>query len=124
MLFMKTWKLVSGILCMVFVIIVVFQSCAVSISNSLDHDTADLSASGGIVLAFLMLAGGIVSVATRYGGKGGNIATCIIFALAALIGYSNRGNYGDLMVWCVWCAICALIALIAIFTQRNTYDDV
>ncbi|MBQ1895182.1 MAG: hypothetical protein II167_05770 [Clostridiales bacterium] len=111
---MKTWKLVSGILSIVFFLVVSLQSCAAGAVNAIEENEEDTSAGGGMILGILMLAAGIVSIATRKSGKGGNIATCIIFALAALAGYANLGTYGDLAVWATWCAICALFALIAI----------
>ena len=70
---MKTWKLVSGILSIILFVVVSFQSCAVGIGNTLG-ETGEVGGSGGIVLSILMLAGGIVSIATRNTkGKGGNI---------------------------------------------------
>lgn len=99
---------------MVFFAVVAFQSCATGVVNSLEENAADTSAGGGMILAVLMLAGGIVSVATRNSGKGGNIATLVIFALAALMGFANLGTYGDLVVWAGWCTLCAVIALIGV----------
>ena len=69
---MKVWKLVSGILSMILFVLVAFQSCAVGLSNALEEND-EVSGSAGIIVAVLMLAGGIVSVATRKSqGKGGN----------------------------------------------------
>lgn len=111
---MKTWKLVAGILCIVFCMIVLFQSCAVGIANTLG-ESKDLGGSAGLLVAFFMLAGGIVSVAVRNSKeKGGNIALIILFVLAALIAFSNAAVYTDLAVWAVWCLINAVLALVAI----------
>jgi hypothetical protein len=67
-----------------------------------------------------MLAGGIVSIATRKSaGKGGNIALIIIFGLAALIGFAGHGNYSDLVIWSGWCLINAAVAVIAIVTGKK-----
>ena len=75
---MKIWKLVAGILTIVFFIIVAFQSCAAGVVNALEENGGS-SGSAGIIVAILMLAGGIVSIATRKSaGKGGNIALIII----------------------------------------------
>ena len=60
---MKVWKLVSGILSMVLFILVAFQSCAAGVSNALENN-GEVSGSAGLIVAVLMLAGGIVSVAT------------------------------------------------------------
>ena len=113
---MKVWKLVSGILSIVFFVVVTFQSCAAGLVNAIDENTTDLSASGGIMVAVLMLAGGIVSVATRNAGKKGHIATLVLFGLAALLGFASQGVFADLMIWSGWLLVCAVISLIGIFT--------
>ena len=112
---MKVWKLVSGILS---VILFVFVSCAAGLGNAL-ADNGEVSGSAGIIVAIFMLAGGIVSISTRKGGKGGNIALIILFGLAALIGFSMAGSYGDLNIWAGWCAINAIIALVALITGKK-----
>lgn len=116
---MRTWKLVSGILCMVFFILVAFQSCAAGMYNSLSENS-EISGSAGILVAVLMLTSGIISVSTRNGGKGGNRAIIIISGLAALIGWGNAGHFTDLKLWAAWCAICAIVALIAAFRTPKT----
>ena len=61
---MKTWKLVSGILSIILFALVAFQSCAAGMSNALEEN-GEVSGSAGIIVAVLLLTGGIVSVATR-----------------------------------------------------------
>ena len=116
---MKVWKIVSGILCMVFFGVVMLQSCATGVVNTVEANAKDTSASGGVILGILMLAGGIVSVATSKGGKGGHIATLVIFLLASLIGFANQGTFKDLVIWSVWCLICAILAIIGLFRSRG-----
>ena len=80
---MKTWKLVSGILSIVLFIVVAFQSCAAGLANALTEN-GESSGSAGIIVAIVMLAGGIVSIATRKSvGKGGNIAQALLAQAAA-----------------------------------------
>ena len=99
---MKVWKLVSGILSIVLFVLVAFQSCAVGVSNTI-MESEEVSGSAGIIVAILMLAGGIVSIATRNAaGKGGNIALIVLFGLAALIGFTNYGSFSDLAIWSGW----------------------
>ncbi len=120
---MKVWKLVSGILSMILFAVVTFQSCAVGVANSLS-ESEEVSGSAGILLAVLMLAGGIVSVATRKAVKnGGNIALIILFGLAALIGFANYGSYSDLAIWSGWCLINAVLAVVAIVTGKNKKSE-
>ena len=83
---MKVWKLVSGILSIILFVFVSFQSCAAGVSNALEAN-GEASGSAGIIVAILMLAGGIVSIATRKSlGKGGNIALIVLFGS----GYMGR----------------------------------
>ncbi|GCA67618.1 hypothetical protein KGMB01110_20540 [Mediterraneibacter butyricigenes] len=111
---MKIWKLVSGILSIIFFALVAMQSCAVGVANTLE-DSGEVSSSAGILVAVLMLAGGIVSIATRGSEKrGSNIALLVLFGLAALLGFSNYGSYSDLTIWSGWCLINAVLAVVAL----------
>lgn len=115
---MKTWKLVSGILSMVLFALVSFQSCAVGIGNTI-AENGESSGSGGIILAVLMLSGGIVSVATRKSeGNGGNIALTVLFGLASFFGFVLAGSFTDLNVWAFWCFINAVFAIVAMVKNR------
>lgn len=110
---MKTWKLVSGILSMVLFVLVAFQSCAAGVANTLTEN-GESSGSAGIIVAIVMLSGGIVSVATRNSkGKGGNIALIVLFGLGALLGFAMAGSFTDLNIWAAWCLINAVVAVIA-----------
>lgn len=115
---MKTWKLVSGILSMILFVIVTFQSCAAGVANSLEAN-GETFGSAGVLVAILMLAGGIVSVATRNAEKkGGNIALIVLFGLAALVGFTGFGSFSDLAIWAGWCLINAILAVVAIVTKK------
>ena len=120
---MKVWKLVSGILSIILFVLVTFQSCAAGVVNALE-DNGEVSGSAGLLVAVLMLAGGIVSIATRLSVKMvGNITLIILFGLAALIGFANYGNYSDLAIWSGWCLINAILALVAIISGKNKGGD-
>lgn len=112
---MKTWKLVSGIISIILFVFVAFQSCAAGIGNVL-MENGESSGSGGIIVAILMLSGGIVSIATKEStGKGGNIALIILFGFAAIVGFGLAGSYTDLNIWALWCFINAVLAVVALF---------
>lgn len=116
---MKIWKLVSGILSMILFLLVAVQSCAAGMVNALENNGGS-SGSVGIFVGILMLAGGIVSVATRKSqGKGGNIALVILFGLAALTGFAGYGNYSDLVIWAFWCLINAILAIVAMIKNKR-----
>ena len=122
---MKVWKLVSGILSIILFVFVSFQSCAAGVSNALEAN-GEASGSAGIIVAILMLAGGIVSIATRKSlGKGGNIALIVLFGLAAIIGFAGYGSFSDLAIWAGWCLIkcssCGSCACYGKEEQLNIY---
>ena len=112
---MRVWKLVSGILSIILFAVVMFQSCAAGVVNALE-DNGGISGSVGVIVGILMLAGGIVSIATRNKtGKGHDIALIVLFGLAAVFGY---GNYSDLVIWSVWCLINAVLAVVSMIKNR------
>lgn len=115
---LATWKLVSGILSMILFVVVTFQSCAAGAYNALSNN-GESSGSGGVILAILMLSGGIVSVATRKSeGNGGNIALIVLFGLASFFGFVLAGSFTDLNVWAFWCLINAVFAIVAMVKNR------
>lgn len=110
---MKTWKLVSGILSIVLFVLVAFQSCAAGLSNSLEEN-GEVSGSAGIIVAIMLLAGGIVSIATRESAaKGGDIALVVLFGIAALFGFTMAGSFSDLRIWAFWCLVNAVLAIVS-----------
>lgn len=115
---MKTWKLVSGILSIILFFMVSFQSCAVGIGNTLS-ESGEASGSAGFIVAIMLLSGGIVSIATRNGGKGGNIALIVLFGIATLFGYTLAGSFSDLNIWATWCLINVILAVIALVKNKN-----
>ena len=119
---MKVWKLVSGILSMILFALVTLQSCAAGVANALEEN-GETSGSAGLLVAVLMLAGGIVSVATRKSTKkGGNIALIVLFGLAAFIGFTPYGSYSDLAIWSGWCLINAVLAVVALIINKKKRD--
>lgn len=110
---MKNWKLVSGILSIVLTFFVLFQSCAAGVSNSLQNN-GEVGGSAGVIVAIMLLTGGITSIVTRKGGRGGSIAAAVIYGIGALLGFTMAGSYTDLMIWAGWCLICAVLAIAAL----------
>jgi hypothetical protein len=115
---MKIWKLVAGILSILLFFMVAFQSCAAGMVNTLEENGGS-SGSVGILVAILLLSGGIVSIATsKSERKGGNIALIVLFGIAALTGFAGHGNYTDLIIWSFWCLINAIVAIIDIVKNK------
>ena len=119
---MKVWKLVSGVLCIVMSFFVLFQSCAAGLSNAM-QENGEVGGSAGLIVAIMLLSGGIVSIATRNGSKGGNIAQIVLFGIGALLGFTLAGSYSDLVIWAGWCLICAFFSIIALVKGNKTADD-
>lgn len=116
---MKTWKLVSGILSIVLSLFVLFQSCAAGLSNAL-QENGEVGGSAGLIVAIMLLSGGIVSIATRNSsGKGGSIALVVLYGIGALFGFTLAGSYSDLVIWAAWCLICAIFAIISIVRSKR-----
>lgn len=115
---MKVWKLVSGILSIVLSVFVVLQSGAAGMVNAMEGN-GEVSGTAGILVAVMLLVGGIVSIASRKGGKGGNIAVLILYGLGALVGFTMAGSYSDLRIWAGWCLICALLAVVALVKGKQ-----
>lgn len=97
---MRTAKLILGILSLVLFIVIMLQSCAVGVVNSIDDNTSDLSGGGGTLLAFIMLIAGIIGVVAR-DSRTGSLVAGIFYLVGALIGFVSLGTYGDLVVWSV-----------------------
>ena len=116
---MKTWKLVSGILSIVAFFMVAFQSCAAGIGNAM-AENGEVSGSAGIIVAIMILSGGIVSIATRKGGKGGNIALIVLFGIGALFGYVLAGSFSDLNIWATWCLINVVLAIVSLVKCKKS----
>ena len=114
---MKTWKLVSGILSIVLFFMVAFQSCAAGLGNAL-AENGEVSGSAGIIVAIMLLVGGIVSIVTRNGGKGGNIAIIVLYGIGALFGYTIAGRFADLTIWASWCLICVILAIVSLVKHK------
>lgn len=114
---MKTWKLVSGILSIVLCLFVMLQSCAAGTANALENN-GEISGSAGLIVAILMLAGGIVSIVARTGGKGGNIALIVLYGIAAICGLTLAGSFADLVIWSIWCLICAVLAAVSLLKSK------
>lgn len=116
---MKTWRLTAGILSVILSVVVMFQSCAAGLVNAIEENGGS-SGSAGVLVAVLMLTGGIVSIAARQSRKAGSCAALmVLFGLAALVGFALHGNYGDLVIWAGWCLLNAAVACAALLRGKK-----
>ena len=82
-------------------------------------ENGEASGSAGIIVAIMILSGGIVSIATRKGGKGGNIALIVLFGIGALFGYVLAGSFSDLNIWATWCLINVVLAIVSLIKCKK-----
>ena len=104
------WKLASGIISIVAGGILMLPSCAVSCTASLAENDAGFDLGASLLwTSGLILAGGIVSIASRKSnGNRGNIAMLVLYALAAILCGINQP------VYTVWSTACAIVAVVGI----------
>ena len=106
---MKIWKLVAGILSIIFSVIVFFQSMLVGTANTLSSN-GEVGGSAGL----------FVSIVVRNSEKTtGNIALGILFGLGAFLGFSMAGSYSDLNIWAGWCLINMGLAIVSFVKLRK-----
>lgn len=91
-------KLVLGIISIVLFVLVMLQSCAVTSLGTLVSSEAAASGMFGVILAILLLAAGIVGIATRRRRTGGLVAA-VIWIVGAFIGFLGVRTYADLSIW-------------------------
>lgn len=116
---MKIWKLVAGILSIIFSVIVFFQSMLVGTANTLSSN-GEAGGSAGLFVSIFMLSGGIVSIVVRNSEKTtGNIALGILFGLGAFLGFNMAGSYSDLNIWAGWCLINMGLAIVSFVKLRK-----
>ena len=116
---MKTAKLVVGILSICLSAMVLFQSCAAGAANALEAN-GEVGGTGGFIVAIMLLAGGIVMIATRKSEKkGGSIAALILYLLGALIGFATAGSYSDLKIWAVVALLIAMMNAVALLRLKK-----
>ena len=90
---MKIWKLVSGIISIVVFIIITFQSCATGVVNVLEDNETDMSAEGGIFVAFVLLVAGIVSACVwKNASRGGRCSSNSFVWYSCLIWFYESWN--------------------------------
>lgn len=119
---MKIWKIASGGLSIAVSLFVVCQSFWGGALNLLAGDQP--SGAAGLVVAAMLLAGGIVSIASSGGSLGADIAMITLYGVGALVGFTMSGNYADLMLWALWCFLCAVMALVDFVVAYNQDDNI
>ena len=113
---MKTLRLVLGIISIVLAFFMLFTSCAGGIAGSLDEDNNLIDTSSyGVIIAFMILAGGITAICTRKNLIGSLITGIIYLAgyIVSIFDYTNGlgTGFGTVSV------ILAIIFIISVIIQ-------
>jgi len=118
-------RLAIGVISIVLFVFIVFQSCAVGISNTLEDNGAD-SGSMGFWLAMFMLIAGIVGICTRNSNsKVGAIISTVLYWFASLYSIGESKTYPDIAVWGVISFAFGVVFLIcAIKTKKQNNSGV
>lgn len=107
---MKTAKLIIGIISIVLSVVVLLQSCTVSVGDAM-LDNGETGGGAGMILAVILLIAGIVAVATR-NSKAGGIVAGVFYIFAWVLGIANVGTYGDLRIWSIMCLIFGIVFIL------------
>lgn len=94
---MKTARLIIGIVSFVLFFIILFQSCAAGMVNSMSN-SANTDGTSGIFVGIIVIVAGIIAIVMRKSGKG-SIVSGIFYGLAGIVGYCNSEVYKDLAIW-------------------------
>jgi hypothetical protein len=103
---MRVTRIVIGVVSCVMFFLIMLQSCAVGIGNSLSNSN-DAGGAAGVIVAFLVIVGGILSIIFRDNTKSAKTAG-YFYAIAGVLGMTNSKVYSDLGIWGFLC-ICAAI---------------
>jgi len=117
---MRIWRILSGVLSIILFLVILVQSFAAGVANTLVAN-GESSGSVGVICAILMLVGGIVSlVLNNSKSKGGDIALIVIYGIFAVLAFFGHGSiYKDLIVWGIWAVICIVFAFIDFQSKKN-----
>lgn len=119
---MKVWKLVSGILSIIWSGWVMLGAGVTGFLSDMEGSKDDGTAVVvvGFFVSILMVAGGIVLIAVKNKiDERSNGALAIIFGIATIIGFAGGGKFDILEIWAVWCLACAVNAVVCIFQNRK-----
>lgn len=116
----KTTRMVIGIISLVLTLIILFQSCAAGVVNTIENN-GDVGGSAGFLLSICMIVGGILGIVCRKQKIGSIVAGCF-YAFGGLVGLPNSSTYKDLIVWSVISIIFSAVFIITGAIQKEKYE--
>lgn len=128
---MKIWKSLSGFLSILIAALIallfLFTDLLELLANPLEIEVPGSPGVAGAVVALALAFGGIITLATRSGGRGGSIAASILYGVGGLVGLVLAGEHQDLRIASGWALLCMVVAMVDIGTtepiQEEDYDD-
>jgi hypothetical protein len=114
---MKTAKKIIGIVSIVLFILISFQSCAAGFIDAVQKN-GGVSGRAGIALAIFMLIAGIIGVALT-DSTGGTITAGCCYGVGGVIGLTNVGIYGDLIIWSIISIVFSIIFLVSAIIKKE-----
>lgn len=109
-------RFVISIATMVFTFLILFQSCAVGLGNSLDGNLEN-GGSAGLLLCICWWIAGILNISNRKEAKSARSAA-VAYIVAGAIGLLLAGSFADLKIYSVASFIFAGICYLA--SKENT----
>jgi len=113
----KTLKLIIGILSCVLFMLIMFQSCSITVLSSV-ADPSDYSGAVGMIVAVLLLCAGITGIAGR-NSRGGTIGAGVLYVLGGLFGFTGMATYPDLQIWSWICIVFGAVFLLSLAVPDN-----
>ena len=128
---MKIWKSLSGFLSILIAALIallfLFADLLELLANPLPIETPGSPGAAGAILAVALAFGGIITLATRSGGRGGSIAAAILYGVGGVVGLVLAEGHGELRLCAGWALLCMVAAMVDIGTtepiQEEDYDD-
>lgn len=116
-IFMKAARLIIGIITFFLSLIILFQSCAAGVVNSMKSNT-DAGGSAGMFVALISIISGIIAIVCRNSAKGSIVAGAF-YAFGGLIGVTNAKVYTDLKIWGILFFIFAVFYIYSGIKQKK-----
>lgn len=124
---MKIWKTLSGILSLFaaafIALLFLFTDLLELLANPLQIETFGSPGAAGAIVAAALAFGGIITLATRDGGRGGSIAASILYGVGGVVGMVLAGDHLDLRVCAAWSLLCMVVAMVDIGTTEPIHEE-
>lgn len=114
---MKIWRMVAGILSLIFSVIVKLEACGIGVVNLIKGDGLSESFAGSFC-GLLLLIGGIISICfCDSTTKGRSQAIAWVFGVTAFLGLIN-----GFVFWGIWALVNCGIAIYSIYKNGKAAD--